>query len=65
MSHWHNNTTPTGDYIELRENIKLDFNEPVFDLVFLAGNLKQAWQQVRANKGAAGVDGLTIEHFPD
>ena len=65
MSHWHNNTTPTGDYIELRENIKLDFNEPVFDLVFLPGNLKQAWQQVRANKGAAGVDGLTIEHFPD
>jgi RNA-directed DNA polymerase len=65
MSHWHNNTTPTGDYIELRENIKLDFNEPVFDLVFLPGNLKQAWQQVRANKGAAGADGLTIEHFPD
>lgn len=65
MSYWHNYTTPTGDYIELRENIKLDFNESVFDLVFLPGNLKQAWQQVRANKGAAGVDGLTIEHFPD
>lgn len=65
MSHWHNNSTPSGDNIALRENIKLDFNEPLFDSVFLTGNLKRAWQQVRANKGAAGVDGLTIEQFPD
>ncbi len=65
MAHWNNNSTPTGDNIALRENIKLDFNEPIFDLVFLPANLKRAWQQVRANKGAAGVDGLTIEEFPD
>jgi len=25
--------------------------------------LKRAWQQVRANKGAAGVDGMKIDHF--
>jgi len=65
MAHWNNNSTPTGDNTGLRENIKLDFNEPIFDLVFLPANLKRAWQQVRANKGAAGVDGLTIEEFPD
>ncbi len=65
MSHWNNFTTPTGAYIDLRENIKLAFNEPLFDLVFLPGNLKLAWQQVRANKGAPGIDGLTIEQFPD
>ncbi len=65
MSYWPNNITPTGDYIGLRENIKLTFNEPLFDLVFLPGNLKRAWQQVRANKGAPGDDGLTIEQFPD
>jgi len=65
MSHWHNLTTPTGDYIGLRENIKLAFNGSLFDLVFLPDNLKRAWQQVRANKGAPGVDGVTIEQFPD
>ncbi len=65
MSHWSNITTPTGDSIALRENIKLAFNEPLFDLVFLPGNLKRAWQQVRANKGAPGFDGLTLEQFPD
>jgi len=64
MSHWNNKTTPPGDYIGLRANIKLAFKESLFELVLSAGNLKRAWAQVRANKGAAGVDGLTIENFP-
>ena len=28
-------------------------------------NIQQAWQQVRRNKGAAGIDGITIEQFTD
>ena len=27
-------------------------------------NMRQAWKQVKANKGVAGVDGITIEEFP-
>jgi len=50
MSHWHNKTTPTGDYIELRENILLPFNGSLFERVFTTENLKRAWQQVRSNK---------------
>lgn len=28
-------------------------------------NLRRAWEQVKANRGAPGVDGITIAEFPD
>ena len=28
-------------------------------------NLQKAWKQVKANKGAPGVDNMTIEEFPE
>lgn len=28
-------------------------------------NLQQAWKQVKANKGAPGIDNMTIEEFPE
>jgi RNA-directed DNA polymerase len=28
-------------------------------------NMNRAWHRVRANKGAAGVDGITIDVFPE
>jgi RNA-directed DNA polymerase len=29
------------------------------------GNLQKAWKQVKANKGAPGIDNMTIEEFPE
>jgi hypothetical protein len=28
-------------------------------------NLQQAWKRVKQNKGAAGVDGLSVDHYLD
>lgn len=37
----------------------------LFDKVFALPNLQRAWQQVAANGGAAGSDGLTIARFAE
>jgi len=63
MTYLSNKATPSGDYIAQRDDIKLNFNPDLIDQVFTASNLKRVWQQVRANKGAAGVDGMKIDHF--
>ena len=36
----------------------------MFERIFSGSNLLLAWKRVKANKGAPGVDGITIEEFP-
>ena len=42
-------------------NTNTDLLESVLD----PDNMNRAWKRVRANKGAEGVDGITIDAFPD
>lgn len=37
----------------------------LLEKVLTSDNLAQAWKRVKANKGAPGIDGMTIEDFPD
>jgi RNA-directed DNA polymerase len=36
----------------------------MMERIFAPGNLAEAWKRVKANKGAPGIDGMTIEAFP-
>ena len=36
----------------------------LFEQILDSDNLRAAWKQVKANKGAPGIDGMTIEEFP-
>jgi retron-type reverse transcriptase len=39
-------------------------NKTMMEQVLARGNLLAAWQRVKSNKGAPGIDGMTVEAFP-
>ena len=55
---------PTGNDVTQRIGLKPAFSNNLFEQMLQPANLQQAWRQVRANKGAAGVDGMTVDEFP-
>lgn len=47
-----------------RSVIKPALSEKTMEQILNSANVKRAWQQVKRNHGAPGVDGMTIEEFP-
>jgi RNA-directed DNA polymerase len=37
----------------------------LLEQILASENLQQAWKRVKQNKGAAGIDGLTVDHYLD
>jgi RNA-directed DNA polymerase len=58
---------PTGDDVTQRSGKQPAFSEKhnLLECVLERHNLLKAWKQVKANKGAAGVDGMSIDEFPN
>ncbi|WP_232300031.1 hypothetical protein [Colwellia sp. MT41] len=56
-------TTPSGDYYKQRNNPQPAFNQDLFQQLLEPMNLQRAWQRVKANKGAAGIDDMSIDAF--
>ena len=47
-----------------RQPMNPALSEDLLERVLTPENLRKAWHQVKANHGAPGVDGMTIEDFP-
>lgn len=48
-----------------REAENRDLEHDLMDAILDTANVSEAWKRVKANKGAAGVDEVSIEDFPD
>jgi len=59
-----NTRTPPGGDVTQRIGMKPAFSIDLLEQVLASENLQAAWKRVRANKGAAGIDGMTIDEFP-
>ena len=40
-------------------------NSSMMDLVLSSENMHKAWKQVKRNGGSPGIDGMTVDKFPD
>jgi len=47
-----------------RRSINPALSDDLMERVLVPENLRKAWHQVKANHGAPGVDGMTVEDFP-
>ena len=56
---------PYGGIEIARQRGKPSLEGDVLEQVLARENLARAWEQVRRNKGAPGVDGVSIADFPD
>ena len=56
---------PNGG-VEYKRVMKEPFsNDHLLERILSTENVHQAWKQVRANKGAPGIDGVPVDEFPD
>ncbi len=55
---------PNGGVIYKRA-VEVPFSKShLLERILSVENVRRAWKQVRANKGAPGIDSVTVEQFP-
>jgi RNA-directed DNA polymerase len=62
---FHDITNPTGGMPMERVIDQLFPEQHLLERILSSENMETAWKRVRANKGAPGVDCITIDQFPD
>ncbi len=56
---------PSGNGCAQHSILKPALSDDLFEQMLTSSNLRRAWKRVKANKGKPGVDGVSIEDFPE
>lgn len=56
--------SPTGEALGWRGEEAADSGSDLLQAILDTANVSEAWRRVKANRGAAGVDGVTVDDFP-
>ena len=60
------NTKNSNEGVNMRRVIEPpDPNAYLLERILSKSNMRQAWKRVKANKGAPGIDNMSIAEFPD
>ena len=60
------NTMKSNDGVPMRRVIETpNPNAHLLERILARENMQQAWKRVKANKGAPGIDNMSIGEFPD
>jgi len=62
--HLSRTVNPNGGVVYGRVVEEQFSKDQLLERIVSTENIKLAWKQVRANKGASGIDGVTVEDFP-
>ena len=61
----HDTKNPSGG-VNMGHSMEMsDPNEHLLERIFSQENMLKAWKRVKVNKGAPGIDNMSIEDFPD
>jgi len=64
VSDSHSTMNPNGGAGARRSDTQPALHVELMEQVVGSENMRRAWRQVKANKGAPGIDGMRIEDFP-
>jgi len=57
-------SNPSGGVCHRRGPAQPALHDNLMERVLDRANLQRAWKQVKANRGAPGIDGMTVDDFP-